>query len=295
MPLIEGGALPVKLNATDASGSIIPIDSVVISPDGSRVLFIADGGLYSVQIGGGAAPVKLNTAGSVFHTAKPFLINNKKSPGFSISPDSSRVMYVADQDTGGVSELFSVPIEGGEPTKLNGPMATEGDILPTFKLFSFLRNPVVSVPIFSPGGNRVVYRADQDVDGVAELYVSTFDSVSDVSLDDLMAFIYYSASEVIDHRIKYKLILRLIYIEELLCKGNFKSAIRKMRSFKRKVKVQKNKGIDKEIAEILIYSAKNLIKQFKLQLTDGQARSFEKPLCKGNFKSTIKKLKSFKP
>ncbi len=288
------GTPPVKLNATDASGSTLPIDTVVISPDSSRVVYTADDGLYSVPIGGGSAPVKLNTAGSVFHTARPFLSNNKKSPGFSISPDSNRVVYVADQDTIGVSELFSVPIEGGEPIKLNGLMVAEGDILTIFKFFSFIRRMSVSVPIFSPDGKRVVYRADQDTDGVAELYVSTFDSDSDVNLNELMAFIYYSPSEAINHKIRYKLIMKLISVEKAVCKGNFKSAIRKMRSFIRKVKAKKNKGVDKEIAEMLIYSAKKLIEQFKFQLTDGETRTVEKSLCKDNFKSAIKKLKAFK-
>ena len=38
---------------------------------------------------------------------------------FRISPDSSRVVYRADQDTASIYDLFSVPIVGGSTTKLN--------------------------------------------------------------------------------------------------------------------------------------------------------------------------------
>ena len=48
------------------------------------------------------------------------------SPQFS--PDSSRVLYVADQDTDEVFEIYSVPAGGGTPTKLNGPLVAEGDV-----------------------------------------------------------------------------------------------------------------------------------------------------------------------
>lgn len=74
---------------------------------------------------------------------------------YSISPDSSRVVYLADQDTDEVQELYSVPIGGGTPVKLNGPFVTGGDVWP----FSI-----------SPDSSRVVYRADQGTDEVYELF-----------------------------------------------------------------------------------------------------------------------------
>ena len=39
--------------------------------------------------------------------------------GLQFSPDGSRVLYNADQDTDGVFELYSVSAAGGEPVKLN--------------------------------------------------------------------------------------------------------------------------------------------------------------------------------
>ena len=47
---------------------------------------------------------------------------------FIISPDESRVVYVADQQTDEVAELYSVPIGGGTATKLNGIMVGGGDV-----------------------------------------------------------------------------------------------------------------------------------------------------------------------
>jgi Tol biopolymer transport system component len=74
---------------------------------------------------------------------------------YAISPDGNRVVYRADQDADGVSELYSVPIGGGTPTKLNGALVANGDV------HDFA---------ISPDGSRVVYRADQTTDGVDELY-----------------------------------------------------------------------------------------------------------------------------
>ena len=43
---------------------------------------------------------------------------------FRISPDSSRMVYVADQDTNRVNELYSVALGGGTVTKLNDRRAS---------------------------------------------------------------------------------------------------------------------------------------------------------------------------
>jgi Tol biopolymer transport system component len=75
---------------------------------------------------------------------------------FRVSPDSSRVVYLADQDTDNVDELYSVPLTGGSPVKLNGPLVSGGAVMGGFQV--------------SPDSSRVVYLADQDTDWVCELY-----------------------------------------------------------------------------------------------------------------------------
>jgi Tol biopolymer transport system component len=77
---------------------------------------------------------------------------------FKISPaDSSRVVYVAQQDTDGDYEIYSVPITGGTATKLNTTLAPGGDV--SFESF-----------FISPNNNTVIYLADQDTNGTNELF-----------------------------------------------------------------------------------------------------------------------------
>jgi Tol biopolymer transport system component len=78
----------------------------------------------------------------------------------SISPDSSTVVYCAQQETDGVYELYSVPIGGGTPVKLSGGMS-----------LTRFSNTCEQHEI-SPDGTMVVFVADPDVwpPGSGELY-----------------------------------------------------------------------------------------------------------------------------
>jgi len=113
--------------------------------------------LYSVPIAGGTVN-KLNgalvTGGDVGNP------NLYTACTFQISGDSSRVVYCADQDTDNMWELYSVPIAGGIVTKLNNTMTPYGDI------FEYGDKSIE----ISADSSRVVYCADQDTDGVLELY-----------------------------------------------------------------------------------------------------------------------------
>ena len=151
VPIADGTGTAVRLNSTLVTGG--SLSSFQISPDGSRVVYTADQNtdgvieLFSVPIGGGTA-VRLN----------PNLVSGGDisfNPNFQISPDGSRVVYVADQITDGVNELFSVPIIGGSAVRLNSNLVTGGS-LSSFQI--------------SPDGSRVVYNADQITDGVPELF-----------------------------------------------------------------------------------------------------------------------------
>ena len=48
--------------------------------------------------------------------------------GIQFSPDGSRVLYLADQDTDEVDELYSVPAAGGTPVKLNSALPSGGNL-----------------------------------------------------------------------------------------------------------------------------------------------------------------------
>jgi dipeptidyl aminopeptidase/acylaminoacyl peptidase len=186
-------------SVTNLNGPMIPggtVRSFSLSSNGNQVVFTAlkEGlssfELYSVPTGGGPT-TKLNGPLLPSQDVFDFLISpdqdtdtiselfsvsilggpNTKLNGlmagdvaqldYKISPDSSRVVYRADQDTLGIFELYSVPLAGGGVTKLNPPLVLEGDIAPDFPGVNFL---------ISPDGSRVVYRADQETDGVIELY-----------------------------------------------------------------------------------------------------------------------------
>jgi Tol biopolymer transport system component len=151
VPLGGPAAAGVKLNVTLVAGDVI---GYLISPDSSRVVYSADQEtntvfeLYSVPLGGPAtAGVKLNGT----------LVAGGNVSNFQISPDSSRVVYVADQETATVSELYSVPLGGPAATgiKLNGALVTGGNVS-SFRI--------------SPDSGRVVYFANQQTATVSELY-----------------------------------------------------------------------------------------------------------------------------
>src|SRR5688572_11745968 len=142
---IDGSAAPRKLNGTLPTGG--DVSAFVISPGGARVLYLADQSadglveLWSVPTNRSSAPVRING------TLVP---GGDVSAGFRFAPDGTRAIYLADQDTDGVVELYSAPAAGGSPpVKLNPPLPAGRSVL-DFRI--------------SPDSQRVVYRADQGAD-----------------------------------------------------------------------------------------------------------------------------------
>jgi Tol biopolymer transport system component len=74
---------------------------------------------------------------------------------FTLSPNGSRVIYTSSQEVENRDELFSVPVENGQPIKLSGALPAGGN---------------VSLFHIDKGSSVVVYLADQDVNDVFELY-----------------------------------------------------------------------------------------------------------------------------
>jgi Tol biopolymer transport system component len=146
VPIAGGPSL--KLN-----GALVPGGNVTFgafTPDNTRVIYTADQAvderveLYSVPSAGGAA-VRLNGNLPVGGNVEPVFLSE------------THVLYVADQVLDEKQELFIVPIAGGTAVKLNGAMGNNQDVA-TFS------------GRLSPDGRRVIYRADQDIDDVNELY-----------------------------------------------------------------------------------------------------------------------------
>lgn len=77
-----------------------------------------------------------------------------KSP--QVTPDGTRVVFLANPTAPGVVELFSVPVGGGAVTRLNAPLTAGGDVT------SFG---------FSPDGTQVLYLANGERYFNVDLYV----------------------------------------------------------------------------------------------------------------------------
>lgn len=148
---LDGTGGVVRINGTLVAGG--NVTQFAISPDGSQAVYIADQAvdgrldLYSVPVEGGTAtrlsPAAVPSGGNV-------------ACDFAISPDGTRVVYRADHTVDNRIELYSVPITGGTPVKLNGALTTGGTVEATFAI--------------SPDDSRVVYRADQQTDDQIEIY-----------------------------------------------------------------------------------------------------------------------------
>ncbi len=85
--------------------------------------------VFLLLVFGLTSPDKSAWAGSPTKLNGSMVSGGNVSGSFRSSPDNSRVAYKADQDTDGVLELYSVPIGGGTPTKLNDSPGERGQCL----------------------------------------------------------------------------------------------------------------------------------------------------------------------
>jgi len=167
-PITGGGS--IKLSGPLAGGGVID-DLFLISPDSSTVLYLAEQeavgvvGLYSVPIAGGPA-IKINSAGSALTPLDiPGLVYLQR---LFITSDSSQVLYLSDQETPEMVELYRAPLTGGGSTKLSAPLVSGGAV---FNM------------AMSSDGARVVYTADAEVDARQELYSVPFAGGSSTRLN----------------------------------------------------------------------------------------------------------------
>lgn len=150
---IGGGAAvrlhPVPVANGDADATF------AVAPDSSRVAFRGDlevdevFELYSAPVAGGAPAVKLNGA---------LASGGDVAAAIAVTPDSSRAVYLADQQTNDRIELWSVPLPGGGSVKVNGPLVANGNVFQTFRI--------------DPTSTTAVYVADQEADARTELFAA---------------------------------------------------------------------------------------------------------------------------
>lgn len=98
----------------------------------------------------------------------PILPESRQILDAQITPDGRLILYIADQNIEGVFELFSVPVCGGKPKRLNPELSTGGNVT-QFQI--------------SPDGRQVVYLSDQNVDNMFELFIVSIDGGTAVKLN----------------------------------------------------------------------------------------------------------------
>lgn len=161
---VEGG-VSQKLSAPMVAGG----DVVEMGPiaSGGTILYRADQEvderieLYSVSISGSAAPVKRSA---------PIGVAGGDVVAFANNLIGTRVLYLVDGRFDDVFELYSFDLTGppGAAVRLSGTLPAGGDVL-DFAL--------------SPDNLNAIYRADQDTDGVIELYRASASGPPSVKLN----------------------------------------------------------------------------------------------------------------
>ncbi len=146
---MDASAGPFLLNDPSLPGS--SLFDYEISPDSQRVVYRADQEvnnrieLYSVPIDGSSSAVKLNgplaSGGGVVYPSG-------NGVEVEITPDSGRVLFLADPLVAYQYQLFSAPIDGSAaPVVLNAALPAGASVQDGFDI--------------APDGARVVYRAEE--------------------------------------------------------------------------------------------------------------------------------------
>lgn len=143
-----------KLNPPLPAGRTV--QSFALTPDATAVVYIADQDqndvfeLYRVSVASPGASTKLNPQLALCGAAVCGDVT-----AFAVTPDNSAVVYLADQTTDEVFELFRTVLTTMSNSKLN-PNLTAPQNIDAFAVL--------------PNSTGVIYRANQNVAGVKELY-----------------------------------------------------------------------------------------------------------------------------
>lgn len=154
----DGSAAPVRLSRAHGTAAF---PARRTSPNGARVVYLqeqyCDRALYSVAGDGSSEPVRLTTQTTDCKGLQTF------QSDFQLSADGRMVAYefrsggyFEELDT--MSEIFVTPSDGsGTPLRINAPPAAINEF-PTFRI--------------DPLSRFVLYTADQDEEGVEELFLA---------------------------------------------------------------------------------------------------------------------------
>ncbi len=163
----DDGTNIIKLsNMLVAGGDVV---ASLVSPDGFFVAYVADQDtddvfeLYTVVVDRTTGDTAVKVSGAM--AGSGILVLSSGEYVFGWAPNSSRVAYIADQNTNGVFELFT-----------STPNDNKNDLVSD--LPDPLINPGRNVRDFEwePTSSLIAYVADQDTNDKFELYVSPSDS-----------------------------------------------------------------------------------------------------------------------
>jgi len=176
-----GGAQAVKLNQELATYPFGDAVDLRVSPDGSHVAYLADQEfderfeLWAKEIGTAAAPFRVNGAMIAEGDVGTF---GSLSP-FEFTPDGGHVIYVADQETDELRELYSRALGAGSPVKLSLPAHGQA--------VAFEVTPDSNHVFYSAGGDLYAAPVDGSMPAV---FISTIGSLPVVTADSLFAYTY---------------------------------------------------------------------------------------------------------
>ncbi|MEL6195754.1 MAG: hypothetical protein AAFQ77_01705 [Myxococcota bacterium] len=151
-----------------AGGSVL---AIAWSPDGSRLAYRADQETDEVFEAYTVAPdgtENIRVSGELVSGGDVFSIS------LVWSPDSSWLLYLADQDTDDVLELYTVAPDGTGNRRVNRDLVAGGRV-------SLPRRP------WSPDSSRIVYQSDAITDGVFELFTAAPDGTEDTRVNGEIA------------------------------------------------------------------------------------------------------------
>ena len=133
-----------------------------LTPDGNTVVYVSTHlapdvhELFSIPLDRSRGPERLSSripGGDVAFT--------DPTP-FRITPDGQKIVYRGDLTVDERFELYRVDLEGSAPSvTVSGPLVEGGDVAPSFGPFRI-----------TPDGQEVLYLADQERDGIVELFAS---------------------------------------------------------------------------------------------------------------------------
>jgi Tol biopolymer transport system component len=164
-------------NVMKLSGPLVPggqIFGYAWSPDSLRVAYVADAETvadYALFV----API----GGPVVRASGPMVaggdVTVRLEGCFAWAPNGSRIAYAADQDTDGRVEVYTSLPNGLGNVKVSGTFVAGGSLFgDLFNDYAWLR--------WAGDSSALAYIADQDTDGVLELYRSLPDGTSNLKL-----------------------------------------------------------------------------------------------------------------